>query len=456
MSRWEPWVRRQVVDFDLWSNLKVICDQGERCAKIKVHQAIPPKTTNPNQGTNQLVKLIRPNSRYLVTKQLSRVLDYADLRRDRAPEIVSQATHFVQFFAGVCDLRSDHSRYTLELIEVFRTAVVAVQMRTKHALATRRPVDFSAQVLPIIPTPGHSSFPAGHAVEAFMMATVLGELVADQDNDVYQGQHFWREMLLRLAARISVNRVIAGVHFPVDLAAGMVMGILLGRYFVRLAKARTGAGVTAPNQPLTGWKFIAKEYGDQDFVWRDIFDAIDTNQPTRYLQPRSNPFSVVPASRGRSPLHWLARLNCQRPLEELKRLGIGSAIEGPNAGIGPQYQIVGIEAFRPLAARSLDLCRAHRRLDCADHSFGDPVLQIENIGHRAVVPVRPKMVSRRSIDELSGDTDAIAGLAHASFDQIAHAKLAARLLGGDHLSFVGKGRISGDERRSRGRDRARR
>ena len=38
--------------------------------------------------------------------------------------------------------------------------------------------------------------------------------------------------LQRLAARISINRVIAGVHFPVDAVAGQRMGQALGEYFV--------------------------------------------------------------------------------------------------------------------------------------------------------------------------------------------------------------------------------
>jgi hypothetical protein len=54
-----------------------------------------------------------------------------------------------------------------------------------------------------------------------MVAHVLSELFRDKEAAVYgKDNRVWRRQLMRQAARIATNRVIAGVHFPVDSAAG--------------------------------------------------------------------------------------------------------------------------------------------------------------------------------------------------------------------------------------------
>jgi hypothetical protein len=103
---------------------------------------------------------------------------------------------------------------------------------------------FSPQIQPIIQTPTHSAFPSGHATEAHIVATVLTHLLAAADHPedpafarrsveaaIAQTQHY------RLAARIAINRTVAGVHYPVDSAAGAVLGITLGDFLVARASA---------------------------------------------------------------------------------------------------------------------------------------------------------------------------------------------------------------------------
>jgi hypothetical protein len=81
--------------------------------------------------------------------------------------------------------------------------------------------------MPMIPTPGHGSFPSAHATEAYAVLTVLEALVkkwgslADDDSRL--------KVMRGLAERIAVNRTVAGVHFPVDSWAGAALGTAVGR-----------------------------------------------------------------------------------------------------------------------------------------------------------------------------------------------------------------------------------
>jgi membrane-associated phospholipid phosphatase len=66
------------------------------------------------------------------------------------------------------------------------------------------------------------SFPSGHATTAFALAAVLGFISAR-----------WFGVAIVFAVLIAVSRVALGLHYPSDVFAGAVLG-LLGAYFVRM------------------------------------------------------------------------------------------------------------------------------------------------------------------------------------------------------------------------------
>jgi hypothetical protein len=74
----------------------------------------------------------------------------------------------------------------------------------------------------------------------------------------------WGEQLMRQAARLAINRTVAGVHFPVDSAAGAMLGLTLGQYLLHRC------GQEANYVPA---RFNGQTYaGADDFEWRHFYD----------------------------------------------------------------------------------------------------------------------------------------------------------------------------------------
>lgn len=178
-----------------------------------------------------LVKILRP-SEGMFKAQLKWLRSYADLRDDRLPEISLQQDDILSFFGAVGLLDDQRRLRTLELLEATVRFAIHIEMMVKHLCRAPRPIDYAPEVQPIVQTPDHSSFPSGHATEAFAVATVFHRLMTGKGpKDGVAG----RAQVFRLAHRIAVNRTVAGVHFPVDSAAGALLGCRLGEHIFGLA-----------------------------------------------------------------------------------------------------------------------------------------------------------------------------------------------------------------------------
>ena len=163
-------------------------------------------------------------------QQIPLVLSWAELRNERATEILAQIDPQYAFWSSIVYLHPDRTKRTFELINMVLQFCVYVEMRFKHALACWRPVEYNAQVQPMITTPGHGAFPSGTRD-----AGPCGCLCAESSccGSIRQPRYpMVIDQLDRQAARIATNRVIAGVHFPVDSMAGRMLGVALGEYFV--------------------------------------------------------------------------------------------------------------------------------------------------------------------------------------------------------------------------------
>jgi len=93
--------------------------------------------------------------------------------------------------------------------------------------SARPPAILAADAFHLIgPAHRHASFPSGHSVTAGVFFGVL----------VYQARlSEWRSLLLLIAVLVGLSRVAVGVHWPVDVAAGLMGGALAAWFGTRLA-----------------------------------------------------------------------------------------------------------------------------------------------------------------------------------------------------------------------------
>ncbi len=95
----------------------------------------------------------------------------------------------------------------------------------KYTYNRPRPAVTDAELKTAIPTPNSPSYPDEHAVTARAAATVLAYLFPDD------AEHF-----SELATEAADSRVMAGVAYPSDIAAGLELGGEVGKLFIEYAK----------------------------------------------------------------------------------------------------------------------------------------------------------------------------------------------------------------------------
>jgi undecaprenyl-diphosphatase len=94
----------------------------------------------------------------------------------------------------------------------------------KFVVGTRRPSGGG----PLIAIPHSDSFPSGHAATSFACATVLAALVPRAAPAFYV-----------LALAIGYSRVYVGVHWPLDVVGGAVLGIATALLLLAVTRRRS-------------------------------------------------------------------------------------------------------------------------------------------------------------------------------------------------------------------------
>lgn len=86
----------------------------------------------------------------------------------------------------------------------------------KDAFARPRPFLMDSHLQPIVERPPSFSYPSGHSTWAAATGLVLADMVPER-----------RAQIMAREAQYAHNRVVDGVHYPSDVAAGQVAGTLL-------------------------------------------------------------------------------------------------------------------------------------------------------------------------------------------------------------------------------------
>lgn len=96
--------------------------------------------------------------------------------------------------------------------------VSVVNVAIKNIVCRVRPYDVVEGLVPLVGRQIDWSFPSGHAASSLAAATAILLTVKSG----------WRYLPLALALVICFSRLYVGVHYPSDVLAGMVIGILCG------------------------------------------------------------------------------------------------------------------------------------------------------------------------------------------------------------------------------------
>lgn len=154
--------------------------------------------------------------------QALRILELALEREDRFAEIIDQddADGAINYWLGMLKVDPARHPYTFLMIHVARRIGEQVSMCLKDRFACPRPSQLCPAITPMIDPPVTPSFPAGHALQSYLISYMLAHSLPKLPEHGTSSFPNDTGPLFDLAARVSENRIVAGIHYPVDIDAG--------------------------------------------------------------------------------------------------------------------------------------------------------------------------------------------------------------------------------------------
>jgi undecaprenyl-diphosphatase len=124
--------------------------------------------------------------------------------------------------------RGQHVHVRKIFYALFFSGIIAfsVQWIAKKLITAERP--FISGIHSLYQYGGYDSFPSGHAI-VFMTLAVT----------VYLFHKTWGKFFIGLALIIGIFRIVVGIHWPIDILVGWIIGIIIAYCSVRFIKKIT-------------------------------------------------------------------------------------------------------------------------------------------------------------------------------------------------------------------------
>jgi len=144
----------------------------------------------------------------VLDRQKSRTAE--DIARARSEETLSPAA-----FASVFGSRFTPKRLplTFALLQNAADDGESISAAAKQLWKRPRPPLQDAAIHPVLDVPTSPSYPSGHAMRGVLWSIILAKLAPEM-----------QDRILARGAQIGEDRILGGVHFPSDVAAGQRLG----------------------------------------------------------------------------------------------------------------------------------------------------------------------------------------------------------------------------------------
>jgi len=142
-----------------------------------------------------------------------------DAQNGRTPDEIAEAkrdqSYSVALFISIVgpNLTPQADPVTFHFFDELDSQVAKVVHESKDHWMRPRPYQAHPDILHPLFTAGDSSYPSGHAMNAFAFAVVLGQIWPAH-----------ADAFLARARAVAHSRVVAGVHYTSDIAEGEVVG----------------------------------------------------------------------------------------------------------------------------------------------------------------------------------------------------------------------------------------